>query len=141
MLLGVDAAYAVSWLWPSANPRIPRDTEDERLAATTSHPLTRMLPILRRRARRRDMLLVAMRSWVRILKLKVGLTIYHLMRYVEQRSPPLLNELTKYVITCSLAACFAAWKAWFLCSRSALACACADRALLRITPVHRLERV
>lgn len=65
LLLGVDAAHAVSWLWPSANPRIPRDTEDERLAAT--NPLTRMLPILRRRARRRDTLLVAMRRWVRIL--------------------------------------------------------------------------
>lgn len=65
VLLRVEAARAVSLLWPDT----PTTTADgaaqgtSRTETTTSAQLTRMLPILRRRARRPRVLLAALLRW------------------------------------------------------------------------------
>ena len=63
LLLRVGAVHAVSWLWPSDVPSIVRTEEGARIAGRTSTALTRMLPTLRRRTRRRGMLLAAILRW------------------------------------------------------------------------------
>ena len=66
LLLRVEAVHAVSWLWPADIPiAAVRTTEAaSRRAGKTSTPLTRMLPLLRRRARRPRLLLDALCRWV-----------------------------------------------------------------------------
>lgn len=64
---GVTAVHAVSWLWPSDAPVVDRAAEDARKADTASSPLTRMLPILRRRnGAARRVLLRELFRWVAI---------------------------------------------------------------------------
>ena len=65
LLLRVEAVRAVSWLWPGdgVGPCVPRpapQTGARRTAARTPTPLARMLPILRRRAARRGVVLASM---------------------------------------------------------------------------------
>lgn len=66
LLLRVEAVHAVSWLWPS-DARSVNNPAVEGIAGTKtkSAPLTTMLPILRRRTRRRGVLRGALLSrWV-----------------------------------------------------------------------------
>ena len=54
LLLQVESVHAVSWLWPNAVPSISHvAAEGANKTNTTSTPLIAMLPILRRRTRRR----------------------------------------------------------------------------------------
>lgn len=64
MLMRVAAIHAVSWLWSSDAPFIARATKGSGRAKSASLPLTGMLPILRRRAKRRGVLLSALFRWV-----------------------------------------------------------------------------
>ena len=64
LLMRVEAVHAASWLWPSDVPSIVGTGEGVPTASRTSTPLTLMLPILRRRTRRRGMVLAAMLRWV-----------------------------------------------------------------------------
>lgn len=60
LLLCVEAVHAVSWLWPTDVPCIvPAAAEDSRKTKATSTTLRAMLPILRRRTRRRSGVLLA----------------------------------------------------------------------------------
>ena len=53
LLLRVEAVHAVSWLWPVDIPALIGTAADSTSTpAATSTPVTRMLPLLRRRARR-----------------------------------------------------------------------------------------
>lgn len=68
LLLRVDAARAVSFLWPSDESRVgraPENTRRAKAAAATASPtpLAAMLPILRRRTARRGMLFVNISRW------------------------------------------------------------------------------
>lgn len=67
LLLRVDAVYAVSWLWTSSDDRDLRSARAEgEVVGSTSVPsaqLTSMLPIMRRRAGRRGVLLSALFRW------------------------------------------------------------------------------
>ena len=53
LLLRVEAIHAVSWLWPNDVPIIGRAPKSSRGGKTTSTSLRMMLPVLRRRTRRR----------------------------------------------------------------------------------------
>ena len=64
LLLRVEAVHAVSWLWHSEAPSVVRGTEGARAAMTTSASLARMLPLLRRRARRRGVSWATLFRWV-----------------------------------------------------------------------------
>lgn len=65
LLLRVEAVRAVSWLWPSDVRATPHTAEGTTAQTKTAFvPLRTMLPILRRRYRRRDVLLVAVFRWV-----------------------------------------------------------------------------
>ena len=61
LLMSVEAIHAVSWLWPSDNISIAdNDVHNARGAEgtwTVGTPLTLVLPILRRRARQRGVIL------------------------------------------------------------------------------------
>eukprot|EP00752_Nemacystus_decipiens_P016324 g14599.t1 len=57
----MEAVRAVSWLWPSDAPSVNHAAAEEASRnATTSTPLTSLLPILRRRTRSPRILLAAM---------------------------------------------------------------------------------
>lgn len=69
LLLQVEAVHSVSWLWPATGARRVVATAEAKAAEGSSRRtkkkkhlphLGAMLPLLRRRARRRDMLLLAM---------------------------------------------------------------------------------
>lgn len=60
LLLRVEAVHAGSWLWPVDTPSILRTAEGTTRTVTVSTPLRRMLPLLRRRARRPRVLLAAL---------------------------------------------------------------------------------
>lgn len=60
LLLQVDAVHAVSWLWPVDFSAIAHAAQSRRMAKTGSIALTVVLPIARRRARRRGVLLAAL---------------------------------------------------------------------------------
>ena len=64
LLLRVDAVHATSWLWYSNAPSAVCATEGARTISTTSAPLARMLPLWRRRARRRGVLWATLFRWV-----------------------------------------------------------------------------
>ena len=64
VLLRVEAARAVSLLWPVGTHTTARAAEGTRRTGTTSAPLRMMLPILRRRARTPRVLLAALFRWV-----------------------------------------------------------------------------
>eukprot|EP00903_Cladosiphon_okamuranus_P017860 g16436.t1 len=59
LLMRVEVVHAVSWRWPVETPSIVRTAEGEARTVAASAPLTRMLPLLRRRARRPGVLLAA----------------------------------------------------------------------------------
>lgn len=64
LLLRVEAVHAVSWLWPSnSHSSIVQAAESTSRSEVTSDPLTRMLLMLRQRARRRDGLLASLLRW------------------------------------------------------------------------------
>ena len=61
LLVRVEAVHAVSWLWPYRVPCIVRAAvESESGTKVAPAPLTLMLPMLRRRARRPRVLLAAL---------------------------------------------------------------------------------
>lgn len=62
LLLRVEAIHAMSWLWPGASSLVGA-AEDGRRTTEASAPLSAVLPILRRRARRRGVLLAALSRW------------------------------------------------------------------------------
>lgn len=65
LLLRVEAVHAVSWLWRSPSPTVAGGSvESTRRVDTASTPLRDMLPILRRRAGRRRVLLGALFRYV-----------------------------------------------------------------------------
>lgn len=64
LLLQVEAIHATSWLWPSAMCLV--GAKDTRKTTEASTPLREMVPILRRRARRRGGLLAALSRWVTV---------------------------------------------------------------------------
>ncbi len=66
LLLRVEAVHAVSFLWPVDVPFIVGTAEGASRKVATSTPLRRMLPILRRRARRPRVLLAALYRLVRL---------------------------------------------------------------------------
>lgn len=68
LLLRVDAALAVSWLWPCGMSSITHAFTRNKVTSTCATPLGRMIPALRRRARRRVLLSLLFR-WVMTLRL------------------------------------------------------------------------
>ena len=65
LLLRVDAVHAVSWLWPGNVSPAGLAVEDSSTAKTSSKTQpTPMLPIMRRRARRRGVVLPTLFRWV-----------------------------------------------------------------------------
>lgn len=61
LLLRLDAVHAPSWLWKTgAAPITDAAVHDTSRRETLSNPVTLMLPILRRRARRPSVLLAAL---------------------------------------------------------------------------------
>ncbi|CAN0569069.1 unnamed protein product [Ectocarpus sp. 12 AP-2014] len=56
VLLRAVAVHADSWMWPSDDPVLERPANSPRTAKHSPTPLTTMLPVLRRRARRRPLL-------------------------------------------------------------------------------------
>ncbi|CAN0288597.1 unnamed protein product [Ectocarpus sp. 6 AP-2014] len=62
LLLRVDAVHAVSWLWPSGAPFIGRATETDPEPPLPALKL--MLPILKRRTKRRCGLVATLLRWV-----------------------------------------------------------------------------
>lgn len=57
LLLQVEAVHAISWLWPGNATLLARPAKGtRRTAEPASTPLTMMLPVLKRRARRRSLL-------------------------------------------------------------------------------------
>lgn len=66
LLMRVDAVYATSWLWISDAPRpqVAAAAEGAKKPTTKSTSLTVVLPMLRRRAAKRGMLLAALFRWV-----------------------------------------------------------------------------
>ncbi len=62
LLLRVEAVHATSWLWPGDIPSVVHTTAVEGSVGTKkiSAPLTRVLPLLRKRARRPRVLLAAL---------------------------------------------------------------------------------
>ena len=65
LLLQVEAAHAVSFLWPSDTPFVVPTAEGTRKTKTASTPLRMMLPLLRRGAGARRVLLATLFRWVR----------------------------------------------------------------------------
>lgn len=64
LLLRVEAVHAASWLWHNEMPpAVNSAAEGKTKAKIASAPLVAMLPILRRRARRRDVLSAALNRW------------------------------------------------------------------------------
>ena len=67
LLLRVEAVHAVSWLWPrNVLTFAPAASNRTGRSKTTSSPLASMLPVLRRRARRRDAVFAALFRWVAV---------------------------------------------------------------------------
>ena len=65
LLLRVKAVHAVSWVWPRGIPSKPAVALGGARGTTmTSAPVTLMLPVLRKRARRSRVLLAALVRWV-----------------------------------------------------------------------------
>ena len=64
LLLRVEAVHAVSFLWPGKSPSILNAAEGTRRTEMIATSLTRMLPLLRRRARRPRVILAALCRWV-----------------------------------------------------------------------------
>lgn len=71
LLLTVDAVHAISWLWHSEAAAVHRKFSDKYASKTSVRPTTPQppklaltLPILRRRARRRGMILAPLFRWV-----------------------------------------------------------------------------
>ena len=64
LLMRVDAVHAVSWLWRNDDPagihRTPDSTHKAQTATSFGSPLTKVLPLMRRRAARRGMSLSAL---------------------------------------------------------------------------------
>ena len=68
LLLRVETVHAVSWLWPNAAPSpAPAAAEVTGKKGAASTPLTAMLAILRRRARRPGIVLATLFRWVVML--------------------------------------------------------------------------
>ncbi len=64
LLLRVEAVHAASWRWHNEiPPAVHSTTEDKTKTKIASAPLVAMLPILRRRATRRDVVLAALDRW------------------------------------------------------------------------------
>lgn len=65
MLLQVEAAHAVSWLWPSGDvPSISPAVESLSNTKAAPAPVVSMVPILKRRAGRHGVLVAALSRWV-----------------------------------------------------------------------------
>lgn len=67
MLLRVEAVHAVSWLWPGDSPRIGQAAKvacKVQPATTNGTSVRMMLPMMRRRARRRGMVWASLLRWV-----------------------------------------------------------------------------
>ena len=64
MLMRVEAVHVISWMWSADAPRIIHAADDARkVQATKVTALGIMLPIMRRRARRRGMVWAILCSW------------------------------------------------------------------------------
>ncbi len=66
LLLRVEAVHSVPWQWPADFPFIIGTVQGTSRKVAASTPLRRMLPILRRRARRPRVLLAALYRLVRL---------------------------------------------------------------------------
>ena len=64
LLLRVEAVHALSWLWPAGTPFAIRTAAAANSTEMVSTSLTRMLPLLRRRAGSPRVLLAALCRWV-----------------------------------------------------------------------------
>ncbi len=64
LLLRVEAVHASSWQWPVNLPAVVHTAVKGTRETKVRPPLKRMLPLLRRRARRPRVILAALRRWV-----------------------------------------------------------------------------
>lgn len=63
LLLRAEALHSCSWLWHTTRGAVARDPDSTQKRKTASKPLTVMLPVLRRRAARRGVLVVPVSRW------------------------------------------------------------------------------
>lgn len=63
LLLQAVAVHAVSWLWPSDAPLLARNAQSPTTTKHSPTPLTTMLPVLRRKARRPAILSETLFRW------------------------------------------------------------------------------
>lgn len=103
LLRRVEAVHAASWLWHSSGvPAIRRASESSRRANITSTSLRKMLPALRRRAKRRRGVLLQALFRSSVLRQCCGLVFGHLVYSYAFVRPGTLHEAKRFSLLLEL---------------------------------------